>query len=60
MTYKKKLIAVALLLDLVGSNVSITLEIDSDLPSGFPDHVVRTVTENSHSLKFTTQGFETE
>ena len=27
---------------------------------GAPDHVVRTVTENSRTLKFTNQGFEKE
>ena len=27
---------------------------------GAPDHVVRTVTENSRTLKFTSQGFEKE
>ena len=31
-----------------------------DVPSGAPDHVVRTVTENSRTLKFTSQGFEKE
>lgn len=29
-------------------------------PSGAPDQVVRTVTENSRTLKFTSQGFEKE
>lgn len=27
---------------------------------GFPEHVVRTVTENGRTLKFTSQGFESE
>ncbi|MBN1546465.1 MAG: hypothetical protein JW902_07395 [Syntrophaceae bacterium] len=45
---------------LVGANVTVTLEIDADIPSGTPDHVVRTVTENSRTLKFTSQGFEKE
>src|SRR5262245_3765018 len=30
------------------------------IPSGAPDQVVRTVTENCRTLKFTSQGFETE
>jgi len=45
---------------LVGANVTVTLEIDADIPSGAPEHVVRTVTENSRTLKFTSQGFEKE
>jgi hypothetical protein len=45
---------------LVGSTVSVTLEIDADIPNGAPDKVVRTVTENCRTLKFATQGFETE
>ena len=45
---------------LVGAKVTVTLEIEADVPSGAPDHVVRTVTENSRTLKFTSQGFEKE
>ena len=45
---------------LVGAKVTVTLEIDTEVPSGAPDHVVRTVTENSRTLKFTNQGFEKE
>jgi hypothetical protein len=51
---------IAHLVGLVGSTVRVTLEIEADIPSGTPDHVVRTVTENSRTLKFTSQGFETE
>jgi hypothetical protein len=43
---------------LVGANVRVTLEIEADVPDGVPDNVVRTVTENSRTLKFTSQGFE--
>jgi predicted AAA+ superfamily ATPase len=43
---------------LVGANVEVTLEIQADIPGGAPDHVVRTVTENSRTLKFKTYGFE--
>lgn len=45
---------------MVGANVTVTLEIEAEVPSGAPDHVVRTVTENSRTLKFATQGFEKE
>jgi hypothetical protein len=45
---------------LVGSNVKVILEIDADIPAGAPDNVVRTVTENSRTLKFGSSGFERE
>jgi predicted AAA+ superfamily ATPase len=46
---------------LVGSSVRVTLEIEAGIPSGAPDNVVRTVTENSRTLKFApNSGFETE
>jgi hypothetical protein len=45
---------------LVGAEVRVTLEIEAKIPSGAPDHVVRTVTENGATLKFTNQGFEDE
>ena len=45
---------------LVGSNLKVTLEIDADIPAGAPDSVVRTVTENSRTLKFGSSGFERE
>ena len=48
------------LVGLVGSSVRVTLEIDAEIPEGAPDNVVRTVTENSRTLKFTASGFETE
>jgi hypothetical protein len=49
------------LVGLVGSYVKITLDIDADIPAGVPDNVVRTVTENSRTLKFgSNSGFETE
>lgn len=43
---------------LVGANVKVTLEIDAQMPDGAPEQVVRTVTENGRTLKFTSQGFE--
>jgi len=48
------------LVALMGSDVSVTLEISASLPNGVPDNVVRTVTENSKTLKFTNQGFDSE
>jgi predicted AAA+ superfamily ATPase len=49
------------LVGLVGSSVRVTLEIEAEIPGGAPDNVVRTVTENGRTLKFTSNsGFETE
>jgi hypothetical protein len=47
---------------LMGSKVTVTvtLEIEANIPLGVPEHVVRVVTENSRTLKFTNQGFEKE
>jgi len=51
---------VAHLEGLVGSEVTVMLEIEAEIPSGAPDNVVRTVTENGRALKFMSQGFEEE
>jgi predicted AAA+ superfamily ATPase len=51
---------IAHLAGLVGSSVKVTLEIEATVEAGTPENVVRTVTENSRTLKFTTQGFEDE
>ena len=51
---------IAHLTGLVGARVTVTLEIEAQVPSGASDHVVRTVTENSRTLKFTSHGFENE
>ncbi len=49
------------LVGLVGSSVRVTLEIEAEIPAGASDNVVRTVTENSRTLKFAANsGFETE
>ena len=48
------------LVGLVGTRVTVTIEVEAEIPGGAPDHVVRTVTENSRTLKFTSQGFEQE
>jgi predicted AAA+ superfamily ATPase len=51
---------IAHLSGLVGSKVAVTLEISAEIPAGVPDPVVRIVTENSRTLKFSSQGFEKE
>lgn len=48
------------LVGLMGSDVKVTLEIEAEIPNGAPENVVRTVTENSRTLKFTSHGFEEE
>jgi predicted AAA+ superfamily ATPase len=45
---------------LLGSTVKVTLEIEAAIPGGTPEHVVRTVTENARTMKFSSQGFETD
>ena len=45
---------------LVGGEVTVTLEIHAEIPAGVPENVVRTVTENARTLKFTNQGFESD
>ena len=45
---------------LINSDVTVTLDIAADIPDGAPDHVVRTVTENSRTLGFNSHGFERE
>jgi hypothetical protein len=42
------------------AEVTVTIEIEAKLPNGATDQLVRTVTENSRTLKFDSQGFETE
>ena len=51
---------IAHLVGLPGTKVKVTLEIEAEIPGGAPDNVVRTVTENSRTLKFTSHGFETD
>jgi hypothetical protein len=45
---------------LLDAKVKVTIEIDAEIPSGAPENVVRTVTENCRTLKFENQGFEEE
>lgn len=51
---------IAHLTGLVGAEVKVTLEIEAIIPLGATDQIVRTVTENGRTLKFTSQGFEKE
>jgi predicted AAA+ superfamily ATPase len=44
----------------VGADVTVTLEVEARLPGGASDQIVRTVTENSRTLRFTSHGFESE
>jgi hypothetical protein len=43
---------------LVGASVTVTLEIQAEIPGGASEHVVRTVTENCRTLKFSSHSFE--
>jgi hypothetical protein len=43
---------------LASTDVQITLEISAERPSGFDDSMVRTINENSRTLKFKSHGFE--
>jgi hypothetical protein len=45
---------------LTGSQVIVTLEIEATVPHGAAEQVVRIVTENSRTLRFTSHGFEAE
>ena len=45
---------------LVDADVEVRLEITATREDGFPDDVVRTVTENAKTLKFDQHGFESE
>ena len=49
---------VAHLSSLPRAKVTVTLEIEAEIPEGAPENVVRTVTENSRTLKFRSHGFE--
>ena len=43
---------------IVGADVQITLDIQAELPANAADKLVRDVTENCRTLKFTDYGFE--
>ncbi len=51
---------IAHLVGQVGAEVTVTIEIEASLQDGASDQIVRTVTENCRTLKFTSQGFESE
>jgi nucleotide-binding universal stress UspA family protein len=51
---------IAHIVALTGAQVRVTLEIEATVPDGAPEHVVRIVTENSRTLRFTSHGFEVE
>jgi hypothetical protein len=48
----------ALAASIVGVQVEITLEIRAELPEGASEKLVRDVTENCRTLRFTDYGFE--
>ncbi len=48
------------LVGLLGSEVTVKLDIEAQVPEGFPESVVRTVSENCRVLGFDQQGFEEE
>ncbi len=45
---------------IVGAEVTITLDVQVNLPEGASDSLVRTITENCHVLKFSNSAFEVE
>ena len=45
---------------LVGASVRVSIEIEAHIPDGASDQIVRIVTENSRTLKFSEHGFERE
>jgi hypothetical protein len=51
---------IANLAGLLGTNVEISVEVTATNGAGFPEHVIRTVTENARTLKLDSYGFETE
>lgn len=46
------------LASLVDSDVTVTLEVQANMPGGAPDSVVRTISENARTLKFDSSNFE--
>lgn len=51
---------IAHLAGLLGTEVTVTLDIEASIPNGASEQVVRVVTENARTLRFTNQGFEVE
>jgi hypothetical protein len=48
------------LTSIVGAEVEVTLEVHARLPDGASEKLVRDVTENCRTLRFTNHGFEVE
>ena len=48
------------LVALLSARCEITIEISANVDDGVPENIVRTVSENCHTLKFTDYGFEQE
>lgn len=46
------------LTSIVGCDVEISIEVNAKLPDGFDESMIRTVSENSRTLKFAHFGFE--
>jgi predicted AAA+ superfamily ATPase len=46
------------LASLVDADVTVTLEVQANMPGGAPDSVVRTISENARTLKFDSSNFE--
>jgi predicted AAA+ superfamily ATPase len=42
------------------ATLEVTVEVSADAPDGFDEAIIRTVTENARTLRFTDQGFEDE
>lgn len=48
------------LVAILSANVEITIEVQATAPGGFPPNVVRTISENCRTLKFTQHDFTAE
>ncbi len=48
------------LTSMIGAEVEVSLEIQAHIPDGASPDLVRTITENCRTLKFTDNGFEEE
>jgi hypothetical protein len=45
---------------IIGSQITVSIEINAEIPAGVPEPIVRIVTENCRALRFENQGFEEE
>jgi len=46
------------LASLIDADVTVTLEVQANMPGGAPDSVVRTISEKARTLKFDSSNFE--